>query len=496
MNAREAYLRQREAHVRERYDALATDYAKWLRKYRYYYTRKLAVLKHLEPLPGCVLEIGCGVGQNLAGLNPTYGLGIDISPKIVEKAREIYPVSQYPNIEFRCMSALDVGSLNRSFETIILANSITEVPEVMQTFRAIRDLCTPRTRVIQISYNYLLAPVVKASARIGLSPDRPVQNWLTRQDFQNFAYLSDFEIVREGFDMLVPFGIPLLSEFVNRFGPLLPGLKYFAMLYYTVFRPLMPRGDTRNVSVSVCVPCKNEEGNVDQIVARVPQMGKHTEIIFVDDKSTDATAAKVDAQIRFRPDKTIKLTTGPGVGKGGACRAGFEAAEGDVLMILDADMTVMPEDLPVFLETLVSGKGEFVNGSRLVYPMEGGAMKFANLVGNKMFALLFSFLLSQRLKDTLCGTKVIWRRDYSKILEARRHFGEVDRWGDYDWIFGAARHNLRIVELPVHYRVRTAGETKMIKRLQNAWIMLKMCNIAFRKLKLIRTGHGELSGRA
>ena len=276
-----------------------------------------------------------------------------------------------------------------------------------------------------------------------------------------------------------------MSTWINRYGPLIPGVKYVCMLYYSVMRTTAARGKAEDFSVSVCVPCKNEEDNIAGLVERIPAMGRGTEIIFVDDQSTDATAARVQEAIAAHPEKNITLVKGPGEGKGAACRAGFAHAQNDVLMILDADMTVMPEDLPPFFEALVTGKGEFINGSRLVYPMERDAMRFANIVGNKLFAMLFSFLLSQRLKDTLCGTKALWRADYGKILASREHFGGVDRWGDYDWIFGAARNNLRIVELPVHYRNRIAGQTKMTRRLRHAWGMLKMCGVAFRKVKLV-----------
>jgi glycosyltransferase involved in cell wall biosynthesis len=256
-------------------------------------------------------------------------------------------------------------------------------------------------------------------------------------------------------------------------------------LYYSVYRARLDLGPIEDLSVSVCVPCKNEEENIDDIVKRVPDMGKCTEIIFVDDKSTDRTAEKVQEHIEANPDRTIKLVEGPGEGKGAACRSGFSVAENDILMILDADMTTMPEELPDFFEAIATGKGEFINGSRLVYPMEKAAMRYLNIVGNRAFALLFSYLLSQRIKDTLCGTKVIWRSDYPKILESREYFGCSDTWGDYDWIFGAARHNLKIVELAVHYRERIAGETKMTKRFSNGWIMLKMCRIAFWRMKVL-----------
>ena len=484
-SAKEQYIKSKEQLVRTHYKKFAPEYPKWLRKRKYYYDRKIKILRHLIPHPGRVLEIGCAMGQNLAGIDCEYGLGIDVCPEIIEEARKLHPPAKFPHLEFKHMSALECGSLNMKFDTILLVNSISEIPDLIRLFEEIRKLCTIETRIVHVSFNYILEPLIKGAGLLGLSPKHPLQNWFTRFDHHNLVNLTELELIREGYDLIVPVNVPVVSDFLNRFIPLVPFLQPLCMLYYTVLRPISPVKDREDNSVTVCVPCKNEEGNIAELVQRIPEMGKGTEIIFVDDASDDSTAEQIRGQIKAHPERRIKMVKGPGEGKGGACRAGFAVAENDILMILDADMTVMPEDLPEFLQAIVSGKGEFINGSRLVYPPEDHAMRFANMIGNKIFAMLFSFLLSQKIKDTLCGTKVMWRRDYWKILETREHFGMVDRWGDYDWIFGAARYNLKLLELPIHYRERVTGETKMTKRLQNARIMLKMCNLAFWNLKVI-----------
>lgn len=482
---REEYLRGLEENVRAYYDSPDVDYAVWMRRYRYYYARKLKVLRHLLPRPGRVLEIGCGLGENLEGLNPEYGLGIDSSERMIEAAKRHYPAADFPNLEFRRLSAFDIGRIEQKFDSVILVNSITEIPEVTQLFQDLHAVCTPATRIVVITYNYLLAPFIAAGGRLGLSPRRPVQNWFSRTDLHNIIRLSGHDLVREGADFLFPAGIPLVSDLLNRFAPLLPIVRQACLLQYAVFRPLVSRVVEGGHSVSVCIPCKNEEENIADIVARVPSMGSKTELIFVDDCSSDGTRARVEEAIQANRDKTIKLMDGPGRGKGAAVRAGFAAAENDVLMILDADMTVMPEELPQFLKALESGRAEFINGSRLVYPLERMAMRFANVIGNKLFAVTFTYLLSQPIKDTLCGTKVIWRDDYPKMVDSHGYFGGVDVWGDYDWIFGAARFSLKIVDYPVHYRVRSKSETKMTRRLANAMVMLKMCWRAFWKIKVI-----------
>ena len=165
-------------------------------------------------------------------------------------------------------------------------------------------------------------------------------------------------------------------------------------------------------------------------------------------------------------------------------REGFAAARGDVLIILDADLTVAPEDIGKFFAIFASGRGEFVNGTRLVYPMAQGAMRFLNYLANRTFAVLFSWILSQRFTDTLCGTKAISRYDYNRLEAGRSYFGEFDPFGDFDLIFGAAKLNLKIVEIPIRYADRIYGSTQ-ISRFRDGWLLLKMVWLAFRKIKAL-----------
>jgi glycosyltransferase involved in cell wall biosynthesis len=213
-------------------------------------------------------------------------------------------------------------------------------------------------------------------------------------------------------------------------------------------------------------------------------MGRGTELVFVEGHSHDDTHAAIEREIAAHPDRPARLYRQAGRGKGDAVRLGFERARGDVLMILDADLTVPPEDLPRFYAALVSGKGEFINGVRLVYPMEKQAMRFLNLVGNKFFSLAFSWLLGQPVKDTLCGTKVLWHADYRLIEANRAYFGDFDPFGDFDLLFGAARLNLKIVDLPIRYRERSYG-TSNIQRWKHGLLLLRMVLFAARRIKFI-----------
>jgi SAM-dependent methyltransferase len=435
------------------------------------------------PAGASVLEIGSGTGDLLAALAPAHGVGIDLAPRLVERARQ-----RHPELEFHVGDAetLEVPALEgRTFDYIVLSDVVGALCDVWSAFRALRRLCTPRTRVVVTYYNLLWEPVLKLGERIGRKMPIAQQNWLGMQDLANLIELNHLEIIRRGTAQLVPVEVPLLGPLTNRYLASLPGLRHLALTQFFVCKLAGGGGPipARDYSCSVIVPCKNERGNIDDIVERTPEMGRGTEIIFVDGSSTDGTVEAIERHLQRASRPRMKLIhQGAGKGKGDAVRKGFAAASGDVLFILDADLTVPPEELPKFYAAISEGKAEFVNGSRLVYPMEGEAMRFLNSVGNKLFGVALSALLEQRLKDTLCGTKVLLRRDYERIAAARGFFGDFDPFGDFDLLFGAAKQNLKIVELPVRYRARTYGETK-ISRFRHGAQLARMTAIAFRKFR-------------
>lgn len=438
----------------------------------------LRTLKAIIPPGRRVLDVGCGDGDLLEGLRPSRGLGIDLCSSQVETAAR-----RAPGLEFRRLEAEDCGELGEKFDYILLVNVIDELVDLRAVLKQLRGLCEPDTRIILCTRSMPWWPVLAVTQKLGMSRKSLSANWLSRSDIETFVKLSDLETVARA--RFFPLPAPAIHGQSSpwRWLARLPGLESLGAYELTLLRPAALSSVAPGLTTTVVVPCKDEQDNIDEIVRRVPDFGGGVELVFVDDKSTDATAAKVKENIQRYPKKDIRLVEGPGRGKGAAVRAGLESASGDIYMILDADMTVAPEVLPEFYECLASQKADFVNGSRLVYPLVGQAMRSANIIGNHLFALLFSFLLRQRIKDTLCGTKAVRAADYRRILEARKFWEDTDRWGDYDWIFGAAKNYLKILELPVHYFERTAGQSKMVKRLQNAMIMLKMCWVAFRKLR-------------
>ena len=273
---------------------------------------------------------------------------------------------------------------------------------------------------------------------------------------------------------------------MNKYLSQLPLLRKLCVVRFIVARPRARVMRPDKFSVSVIIPARNEYGNIEAVVRRIPDMGKSTEIIFVEGGSKDGTLNEIKRIAKlFRRKRNISYYIQTGVGKANAVREGFAHARGDILMILDADLTVAPEDLPKFYNALATNRGEFINGCRLVYPMERQAMRLFNLLGNKFFSMMFTYLADQKFKDTLCGTKVLFKSDYEKIAADRSYFGDFDPFGDFDLIFGAAKQNLKIVEIPIRYAERTYGETN-INRWIHGLLLLKMVMVAARRLKFIQ----------
>jgi len=460
------------------FDELAPSRDAWRARYPGYHGEIERLCTLLIPPGASVLDVGCGTGDLLHALQPRRGVGLDLSPRMVEIAR-----GKHPALEF-VAGDVERVEFQEQFDYILLSDVVGHLDDVWAAFRNLRRACHPGTRLIVTYYSYLWEPVLRAAERLGLKMPQGIQNWLPPQDLSNLATITGFEIVKQGTWLLCPLRIPLLAPLANRVLAHLPGLRRLDLVHYLVARPDQNPGTPRPLTCSVIVPCRNEVGNVAETVARMPAMGPHTEILFVDGDSRDGTPQAVERAIEeSRGVRDIKLLRQiPATGKGDAVRRGFGAAAGDVVMILDADLSVLPEDLPKFYVTLAEGRGEFVNGSRLVYPMEGQAMRFLNLLGNKVFGALFSWLLEQRIRDTLCGTKVLLRRDYERIAARRAVFGDFDPFGDFDLLFGAANLGLKIVEMPVRYHERIYGQTK-IRRFYHGWLLLKMFFVALRKLR-------------
>src|SRR6266480_4635659 len=478
-----AALEERRERTRDHLAKIAARRENWINRNKYYYELLNRLFRFLVEPEKKVLSVRCDTGNLLAVVRPINGKGVEICREIVDIAKQRNPAFEFAvafpdKQEFQ--HALRPGE---KFD-YILFNDIGDTVDVLQALRNLRPLCQRHTRVLVTTYNHLWEPFVTFAEWVGMKVPRTEQNWLSTADIQNLLKLTGFEPLETHRIVLLPKYLPLLSDFLNRFCSRLPFLSKLCMTQVVVARMLPPPVLPEELAVSVIIPCKNEKGNVEDAVRRIPLLAGRTELIFCDDQSTDGTAEEVLRVQSIYREKNVRLEHGPGVCKSRNVWTGFNAATGDILMILDADLTTIPEELPYFIDVIVSGQAEFVNGSRLVYPVPKGAMTGANMLGNKFFSVAFTYLLGQRVKDTLCGTKVLWRSDWERIRPMLGSWGTEDRWGDYELLFGAEKLNLKILDLPVHYQERIYGSTKMTKVFRNGLVMLKMCWHGFLNLKL------------
>ena len=473
---------ERKNAIRDLADRIAPAFEKWRQRNDYFHVEDEHYTAFLATgLGGKVLDLGCGNGDLLASLEPEIGLGIDFSEKTVEAAR-----ARHPDLEFKLGDVEDpllLTSLEGPFDLVVLSDTIGELEDVQSTLLHLHALCHDETRIIIAYHSQYWGPFLKTAESMGLKRPSPPQNWLSSADIAALLDLAEFEIIMREWRQLIPLRLFGLGRVINRFIAPLPFIRKLCVRSYLVARSTRVEPmDTP--SATVVIPCRNEKGNVEPAINRMPPFCDDIEVIFVEGGSSDGTWDEIERVIASRPDLDIKALKQPGKGKGDAVRAGFDAARGDILMIQDADLTASPEDLPKFYNALVARRGDFINGTRLVYPMDSEAMRFLNLVANNIFSLTFTWLLNQRFTDTLCGTKVLTRENYLKIAENRSYFGEFDPFGDFDLILGAARLNMKVEEIPVRYRARQYGSTQ-ISRFRHGLMLLRMTIFAFMKLKAI-----------
>lgn len=473
-DARTAYLRDRC----EYWDDFARHFTRWQGPRRYYQRRLAEIFQFAIPPGMRVLELGSGCADLLSALRPSRGVGVDLSAEMVQVARD-----RHPELEFVQGDAHSID-LNETFDFIVCSDLVNELWDVQQVFEVASRHAHPTTRIVLNAHSRLWEIPRRVARTFGFVPPQLQQNWLTVEDISHLLALTNFEVIRTCSEIMWPVRTPGLDRLCNRYLVKLLPFRWFGITNFVIARPAPSQTRGRDATVTVVVPARNEEGNIASIFDRVPEMGAGTELVFVEGNSKDGTYQAIEREIALRPERGARLFKQPGKGKGDAVRLGFAESTGDVLMILDADLTVPPEDLPRFYEAWRSGKGDFINGVRLVYPMEERAMRFFNLVANKFFGLAFSWLFGQTIKDTLCGTKVLSKEAYQIIALNRSYFGDLDPFGDFDLLFGAAKYNLKIVDLPIRYRERVYGETN-IQRWRHGVLLLRMVLVALRRLKFV-----------
>ena len=470
----------RKRRIRALADRLAPERAAWRRRSAYFHADDLRYLRFLIPDGARVLELGCATGDLLAALRPAVGVGVDFSEPMIDVARR-----QHPHLQFTVADIENpewVHQVQGPFDYIVIVDTIGSLDDCQAALELLHPLCERRTRVIIAYYAYFWDPVLRLAETVRLKMPTEAQSVLSTDDIGGLLRLADFQVIQREWRQLIPLRLGGIGPLINRFLGTLPVVRRFSLRNFVVGRSLR-RANTELRSASVIVPCRNERGNIEPAVLRMPRFCSDIEIIFVEGHSRDGTYEEAK-RVRDRHGREwdIKVMQQNGVGKADAVFKGFDHARGDVLMILDADLTVPPEQLAKFWAAIESGKCEYVHGTRLVYPMEKQAMRFLNLLANWAFSVMFSWLLNRRLTDTLCGTKVLRRVDYLRLKSNRDYFGQFDPFGDFDLIFGATKLGLQTMEIPIRYASRSYGETQ-ISRFRHGWMLLKMVAFAFRKLK-------------
>jgi len=478
----ERFSARKEA-IRAAANRMAEERDDWIDRNRYFHDQDYSYLRFLIPEGMRVLDLGCGTGQLLSALKPAYGVGIDISEKMIEVAK-----AKYPDCTFYVGDIEDVNDLRAiegPFDVIVMSDTLGYLNDCENTLNSLHALCTPETRIVVSYYSHIWEPILNLGVTLGQRMPTNYLNWLSMDDISHLLSLADFEVVKKEWRQLVPKKIFGVGTLINRYVATLPIIRKLSLRHYLVARPYEVTAEQfKTPSTSVVIPCRNEEGNIEPAVKRLPHFCDDMEIIFVEGHSQDGTWEEIQRVKGAYPNLNIVTLQQPGKGKGDAVRTAFDAASKDILMILDADLTVPPEDLPKFYKAIASGKGEYINGTRLIYPMENEAMRLLNYWANHTFAHIFSYLLNQRFSDTLCGTKVLSRQAYAEIKKNRHYFGDFDPFGDFDLIFGASKLNLKMVEVPIRYDARSYGSTQ-ISRFSHGWLLLRMVVFAYRKLKAI-----------
>lgn len=459
-----------DAEIRAHFDRIAPDYPALKKRNRYYHAFLARWCRAMVPAGSKVLDVGCGRGDVLAATSPREGLGVDLSPAMIAGAR-----ADHPELAFTA-EGIEAFQGDGTFDAALCVNTLEYTWDVGAVLNAVHAALRDNGRILITAANPVWSPLFKIASAFGLRIPDCRRLFITSRDLMNLLELHGFEVVYEQMHLAIPKWIPVVSSVINFVVSRIPGVRLLSSTQLVVARKLPPR--RREYSVSVIIPCHNERENVAACARSVRRLGAGTEVIFVDDGSSDGTAEAVRAAAGVAGDVPVRLVSySPRRGKGQAVVAGIASATGDICVIVDADLSTHPDELEPLYEAFATGRAEFVNGTRFVYPMEGRAMRWANYMGNRAFTILVSTIMERRVSDTLCGTKAFFRRDYAHFTMGR------DPWGDYDLLFGAAQMRLVLRELPVHYRERAAGQSKM-KALRHTLNLLKMCAVGFRQIKI------------
>jgi len=424
-------------------------------QYKYYHKRIRKVFSFIIPPNKKILFFGSYDGKILASLRPKMGIGIEVERKIFKIAKKRHLKLKFLNISY------DSYIPKEKFDYIILNSTLGQTTDMLRVLKNIFRACCPSTKILIYQHNYLWEGILNFAEKLSLKRKEGVQNWLSINDVKTYLEGANFQVTRIFRRTIFPLNFFGLGKVLNFIGALIPFFDFFKLDQFIIARPephLFPKSLPK--SLTICITVRNEKGNIEKIIKSIPKICNQQEILFVEGHSTDGTKEEILKIKKKYSHKNVRVIGQPGIGQGDAIRVGFKAAKGEIIIIYEGDNTADPKDLQYFYKAMKSGKYEFIEGSRFVYPINNQTMPIINQLGNTFFAKWFSFFLGHRTTDVLCGIKSILKRDFNLIYKRWGFLGFEDPFGDFELIYGATRMGLKFGEIPTRYYSRTYGETK------------------------------------
>ena len=353
-----------------------------------------------------------------------------------------------------------LSTINKKYQRIILTDVVENYDDVFALLNIVSNLLTIDGKLIISSINTKYLILSRTLEFLKLKDSNENTSYIHVKKIRNITSGVGLEYQKFYTKQLFPFSFFYVGNVINKIMEIISFQLNLGIKTYIIFRPAIIT-NSKN-SKSIIIPAKNEEGNLVELVSRIPKF-ENTEIIFSYGKSKDNTL-KVMKQItqsnKLFKFKLVKQTKN---GKANAVWEALNVVENDLIAILDADISVDPETLSDFFDIIEKNNADFVNGTRLIYDMEKNSMRFLNRIGNRFFQFFISKIIKEALTDSLCGTKVFKKSYLNDLYFWQNIFGKKDPFGDFDLIFAAAYSGQKIVEMPIVYRERKYGTTQIAR---------------------------------
>ena len=299
---------------------------------------------------------------------------------------------------------------------------------------------------------------------------------ITLCDIESLAEIYNYRSIRWKAKKLTPIPIKFIPQSIKNALRKVPIIKQLAFEIEIIFYKY--HENLNDPMISILIPARNEEGNKELLIEALNKFKKipnKIEIIFVEGNSKDNTFQMLENLTKeFSKNFKISLLKQTSTGKKNAVVEGFNTSSGDTLAIIDCDFTVDIDDSIDAIMESTKNENILINCSRTTFPMEKDAMRWANYIGNRCFAIFLSILINKPISDSLCGTKVFSRKFFNLMKKNGSWESKSDPFGDFTIIFEAANNNIKILNYPVRYYARRSGAPN-ISRWLDGIKLLKVC---------------------